>query len=153
MSQLRTAIPIVADRHFPPEAFAQAAQAIAASGVVDDVQVWDQLTSWFPQGLWTPDRTPLAAIMPDCDSFQDAFVISGFAAANAPGAGLVMSTDAVRRGPAELLQAFLTITHLFKGQAIFQVGAGELKQTRPFGYKRSHGIRRIEDLYRIRQLL
>ncbi len=153
MYHVRTAVPIVADRHFPAAAFAQAAQAIAQSGVVDDVQVWDQLTSWFPQGLWTPDRTPMAALMPDCDSFPDAFVMAGYAAAAGPGAGLVLSSDAVRRGPAELIQTFLTLANLFDGQAVFQIGAGELKQARPFGYKRSQGIKRLEDLYRIRELL
>lgn len=153
MPQLRTAVPVTADRHFPPQAFIHSASVLAESGVVDDVQVWDQMTSWFPQGLWTPDRTPLAALMPDCDSFPDAFVTAGAAAVAAPGRGLLMSTDAVRRGPAELLQSFLTLSHFFNGEAVFQVGAGEIKQTKPFGYKRSHGIRRLEDLFRIRELL
>jgi phthiodiolone/phenolphthiodiolone dimycocerosates ketoreductase len=150
MTQLRTAVPIVADRHFPVAAFAQTAQALAGSdGAVDDLQVWDQLTSWFPQGLWTTDRTPLASMMPDCDSFPDAFAMASYAAGVASGPGLVLSCDSVRRGPAELIQTMATIANLYDGQAIFQVGAGELKQTRPFGYKRSQGIKRLEDQYRI----
>jgi phthiodiolone/phenolphthiodiolone dimycocerosates ketoreductase len=147
--KLRTAVPIVADRHLPAGAFAQTARAIADSGVVDDIQVWDQLTSWFPQALWTPDRTPLATVMPDCDSFPDAFVMAAYGAAAAPGTGLVLSSDSVRRGPGELVQSMLTLANVYEGRAIFQIGAGELKQTQPFGYKRSQGIKRLEDLYEI----
>jgi phthiodiolone/phenolphthiodiolone dimycocerosates ketoreductase len=147
--QIRTAVPIVADRHLPASAFGDAAAAIAASGVVDDIQVWDQLTSWFPQSLWTADRTPLAAVMADCDSFPDAFVMAAYGAAAAPGTGLVLSSDSVRRGPAELVQSLLTLANVYGGKAIFQLGAGELKQTRPFGYKRSQGIKRLEDFYEI----
>jgi phthiodiolone/phenolphthiodiolone dimycocerosates ketoreductase len=40
-----------------PKVFGQIASAIQQSGVVDYFQVWDQLTSWYPQGLWTR-RTP-----------------------------------------------------------------------------------------------
>jgi phthiodiolone/phenolphthiodiolone dimycocerosates ketoreductase len=147
--QFRTAVPIVADRHLPASAFGAAATAIAASGVVDDIQVWDQLTSWFPQSLWTADRTPLAAVMADCDSFPDAFVMAAYGAAAAPGTGLILSSDSVRRGPAELIQSLLTLANVYEGKAIFQLGAGELKQTQPFGYKRSQGIKRLEDLYEV----
>jgi phthiodiolone/phenolphthiodiolone dimycocerosates ketoreductase len=147
--ELRTAVPIVADRHLPAGAFAEAARAIAGSGVVEDIQVWDQLTSWFPQALWTADRTPLATVMPDCDSFPDAFAMAAYGAAAAPGTGLVLSSDSVRRGPGELVQSMLTLANVYEGRAIFQIGAGELKQTQPFGYKRSQGIKRLEDLYEI----
>ena len=147
--QIRTAVPIVADRHLPASAFCAAAAAIADSGVVDDIQVWDQLTSWFPQSLWTADRTPLAAVMADCDSFPDAFVMAAYGAAAAPGTGLVLSSDSVRRGPAELIQSLLTLANVYEGKAIFQLGAGELKQTQPFGYKRSQGIKRLEDVYEV----
>src|ERR1700741_3270144 len=115
--KVRTAVPIVADRHFPAAAFGEAARAIAGSGVVDDIQVWDQLTSWFPQGLWTIDRTPLAAVMPDCDSFPDAFVMSAYGAAAAPGTGLVLSSDPARRGPGELIQSLLTLANVYEGKA------------------------------------
>ncbi|BDB44137.1 hypothetical protein Mkiyose1665_01710 [Mycobacterium kiyosense] len=146
---IRTAVPIVADRHLPASAFGAAAAAIAASGVVDDIQVWDQLTSWFPQSLWTADRSPLAALMADCDSFPDAFVMAAYGAAAAPGTGLVLSSDSVRRGPGELMQSLLTLANVYEGNAIFQIGAGELKQTQPFGHKRSQGIKRLEDLYEV----
>jgi phthiodiolone/phenolphthiodiolone dimycocerosates ketoreductase len=39
----------------PPQAGAEVAQALEASGVVDWFQTWDQLVSFMPQGLWRPD--------------------------------------------------------------------------------------------------
>jgi phthiodiolone/phenolphthiodiolone dimycocerosates ketoreductase len=133
----------------PPAAFGQMAMAIQASGAVDYMQVWDQLTSWYPQQLWTPQNTPLASVMPDCDSFPDMWTMAGYASALAPELGIVMSTDSIRRGPAELAQSMLTLADLTGGRAIVQIGAGEIKQAKPFGWKRSHGIKRLEDLYRI----
>jgi phthiodiolone/phenolphthiodiolone dimycocerosates ketoreductase len=146
---VETSIPIIADRHFPAAAFGRAAAAIQAGGSVDYFQVWDQLTSWYPQGLWRPDVTPLATVAPDCDSFTDVWVMAGYAAASAPDLGVVMSVDSIRRGPAELTQSVLTLADVSKGRAIVQLGAGEIKQCKPFGWKRSHGIPRLEDFYRI----
>ncbi len=150
--RVETSIPIIADRHFPPSAFAQAAAAIQAGGCVDYFQVWDQLTSWYPQALWTPENTPLAAVMPDCDSFHDVWVMAGYAAAAAPELGIVMSVDSIRRGPAELAQSVRTLTDLTGGRTIVQLGAGEIKQCKPFGWKRSEGLKRLEDFYRINEL-
>jgi phthiodiolone/phenolphthiodiolone dimycocerosates ketoreductase len=151
---VETSIPIIVDRHFPSAAFGQAASVIAAGGSVDYFQVWDQLTSWYPQGLWTPENTPLATVMPDCDSFTDVWVMAGYAAAHAPTLGVVMSVDSIRRGPAELTQSVLTLADVTGGRAIVQLGAGEIKQARPFGWKRAQGINRLEDFYQIyRRLL
>jgi phthiodiolone/phenolphthiodiolone dimycocerosates ketoreductase len=151
--RIETSIPITVDRHFPPQAFGQFAAALQASGVVDYFQVWDQLTSWYPQALWTPENTPLATVMPDCDSFPDMWVMAGYASAAAPDLGVVISTDSIRRGPAEMAQSVLTLADLTGGKAIVQIGAGEIKQAKPFGWKRSHGIKRLEDLYKIYALL
>jgi phthiodiolone/phenolphthiodiolone dimycocerosates ketoreductase len=150
---LETSIPIYADRHAGPQAFGQIAAAIQQSGAVDYFQVWDQLTSWYPQGLWTPENTPLATVMPDCDSFPDMFTMAGYASARAPDLGIVLSTDSCRRGPAEMTQSMLTLADLTGGRAIIQLGAGELKQCKPFGWKRSQGVKRLEDLYRVFDLL
>jgi len=129
MTTLETSIPVTVDRHLPPSAFGQVAQTIAASGVVDYFQVWDQLTSWYPQALWTLENTPLAAIIPDCDSFPDMWTMAGYASALAPELGIVLSTDSIRRGPAELAQSMLTLADLTGGRTIVQIGAG--KSSRP----------------------
>jgi phthiodiolone/phenolphthiodiolone dimycocerosates ketoreductase len=150
---IETSIPIYADRHAGPQVFGQIAQAIRDSKSVDYFQVWDQLTSWYPQGLWMAENTAMATVMPDCDSFPDMFQMAGYASALAPELGIVLSTDVIRRGPADLTQSMLTLADLSGGRTIIQLGAGELKQCKPFGYKRSHGIKRLEDLYRIFNLL
>jgi hypothetical protein len=79
-----TTIPVVVDRNFPIEVFAESVRAIADSGVVDGIQMWDQMTGWNPRCLWTPDRTPLARAVPDLDSFADWFPMMAYAAAIAP---------------------------------------------------------------------
>lgn len=146
---VEVAVPINHYRHFPMAPFAETVRAIAASGVVDQMQIWDQMTSWFPQALWTPDRAPMARLMPDIDSFPDAVALSAYGSALAPGLGLVFSTDAVRRGPGELTQTMLTLAAMTEGRATFHIGAGEAKQCQPFGWRRSQGLKRLEDLYRI----
>jgi phthiodiolone/phenolphthiodiolone dimycocerosates ketoreductase len=45
----------------------------------------------------------------------------------------------------------LTLAKITEGRATFMVGAGEVKQINPFGWKRSQGLSRLEDLYRVFQ--
>src|SRR4051794_15779172 len=96
MADVEMGVPINHYRHFPMQPFAESVRAISASGVVDQMQIWDQMTSWFPPALWTPDRSPMAKVLPDIDSFPDAFAQSAYGSALAPDLGLVFSTDAVR---------------------------------------------------------
>ena len=42
----------------------------------------------------------------------------------------------------------LTLANATNGKATFQVGAGEIKQCKPYGHKRSEGLDRLEDFYR-----
>ena len=85
----RTAVPVTVDRNFPAPMFGEAVKALKASGVVDDVQLWDQLTSWWPPLLWTPENSPMASVMPDVDSFPDVFAYAAYAAALGAAAGAV----------------------------------------------------------------
>jgi phthiodiolone/phenolphthiodiolone dimycocerosates ketoreductase len=140
-----TAIPLNTTLHLPPAAFGELARAVHGSGVVDNLFMWDQMTNFWPPHLWTPENAPMAAVFPDIDSYADAFAMAAYALAAAPGAGLAVSTDAIRRGPAELNQTMWTLASMAEGKAIFQIGAGEFKQTRPFGWKRSEGLARLED--------
>jgi phthiodiolone/phenolphthiodiolone dimycocerosates ketoreductase len=116
------------------------------------LMAWDQLVGWFPKWVWTVDNTPLAAVMKDPDSFCDVFVIGAIAAASS-NLGVLLSTDSLRRGPAELTQTMLTLAGATNGRAIFMVGAGELKQAQPFGHNRSDGLDRMEDLLRVSRML
>lgn len=147
--RVETAVVVDLSRHLPLSMFAERAETLAASGVVDQVHIWDQLTSWWPREMWTEENTPLASMIADIDSFPDALAMGAVSAATNPEIGVSVSIDAIRRGPAELMQTMLTIGNLAQGTApILQLGAGELKQMKPFGWKRSEGLKRLEDHFR-----
>ena len=141
-------LPIVPDRALPPAGIAQIAQAIKASGAVDYFHIWDQLANFWPPGMWNPQNAPRATVRSDLDSHSDAVAVAAYAAAAAPGVGLTISTDAIRRGPAEMMQTMLTLANMGEGRAVLQLGAGEIKQCAPFGWKRNEGLRRGEDHFR-----
>ena len=61
---VETSIPTIIDRNFPIEVFATRVKMLEASGVVDTIQMWDQLTSWYPRSLWTPERTAMPGSSP-----------------------------------------------------------------------------------------
>ena len=143
--KIEIALPLNADRSLPPAVLAQMAKAVQASGVVDHFHIFDQMMGWWPREMWNTKNSPLAAIVPDLDSYGDPIAIAAYAAGAAPGLGLTISTDGIRKGPAELMQTMLTLANMGEGQAILQLGAGELKQTAPFGWKRNEGLRRFED--------
>jgi phthiodiolone/phenolphthiodiolone dimycocerosates ketoreductase len=147
--EVETAIVVDANRHAPLSTFVDRIKALEASGVVDYAHIWDQLTSWWPREMWTPANTPLAAALPDIDSFPDSFALGALGAYETPDLGMCISSDAIRRGPAELMQTMLTISNLAgRRTPILQIGAGELKQCKPFGWKRSQGLSSLEDQFR-----
>ena len=47
-----------------------------------------------------------------------------------------------------MVPTLMTLANMGEGKAILQIGAGEIKQTGPFGWKRNEGLRRIEDHFR-----
>jgi phthiodiolone/phenolphthiodiolone dimycocerosates ketoreductase len=141
-------------RTLPPTTAQTFAQMLEGSGVVDWFQTWDQLVSFYPQSLWREDVTQLAASSRDCDSYFNAAIITALAAAATQKLNVTTTIDAVRTGPAELLQTMMTVAAAGGGRASVQIGAGELKQCKPFGYKRSQGLARMEDIFQIiRKLL
>jgi phthiodiolone/phenolphthiodiolone dimycocerosates ketoreductase len=151
-SRVRTAVPILADRSLSPRVVAMPAQYLEQSGVVDYAYIWDQLAGFWPGGLWRPENTPLAEHL-DHESMPDPFVLSSFTAAATQNLGLCVSTDAIRRGPAELMQAMLGLASATEGKTVLLLGAGEVKQTKPFGYQRSEGLARLEDVLVLSRML
>jgi len=143
------AVPNWADRSLPADVFLDIARQIDASEDVDYMQLWDQMTFLLPRSLWTPEVTPMANVIPDIDSFPDWFVMAACAAQACPDLGVMISTDAIRRGPAELLQTALTVANVTRGKLSLHIGAGEVKQCRPFGWKRAEGLDRLEDQLQI----
>jgi phthiodiolone/phenolphthiodiolone dimycocerosates ketoreductase len=141
-------------RFMAPQAAAEFASALQAAEVVDWFQTWDQLVSFMPQGLWRPEVTPMAALTTDCDSYFNAGMVAMLAANATTTLNITTTLDSVRIGPAELLQQMLTLAATTPARVALQLGAGELKQCKPFGYKRSQGLSRMEDIFQIvRKLL
>jgi len=134
-------------RFLPPQAGAEVAQQLEATGVVDWFQTWDQLVSFLPQALWRPEVTPMARLTTDCDSYYNAGMIAMLAASATKKLNITTTLDAVRNGPAELLQQVLTIAAATPARVALQFAAGELKQCKPFGWKRSQGLARMEDIF------
>ena len=141
-----TGIPVDNHRTTPLSAVAQFAGALKQSEAVDFLWLWDELSIWFPGDLWSTKYTPAAAVV-DGAALYDPFVEAAYAAALNPNIGLRLTTDSIRSGPVELLRRMLTLANCTSGPTVCAIGAGELRQTKPFGYKRSEGIKRLEDTF------
>jgi phthiodiolone/phenolphthiodiolone dimycocerosates ketoreductase len=144
-----TAVFLWGDRYAPASVTVDAAKVAAASEGVDGFAMSDQLVNFIPPSLWTPENSPLAALLPDPDSMDDAFTLAAYVYASTPGKNLALLTDSVHNGPAQLVHQMLTLAKITEGRATFLVGAGEVKQCNPFGWKRSQGLSRLEDLYHV----
>ncbi|WP_169577150.1 LLM class flavin-dependent oxidoreductase [Sporichthya polymorpha] len=108
-----------------------------------------QMGSFIPPQLWRTENAPMAAMLRDPDSMHDAFLMTSYTHAAAPELGISVLTDGLRIGPAQLTQMLLTLADMAQGRMVVHVGGGEVKQTGPFGYKRSRGIKSLEDFARI----
>lgn len=141
-----------ADRHMPVSLVGEQAKLLVGSGAVDGVHLPDHLVNFIPPQLWIPEVTPMASVLKDPDSMSDAFAIAAYLLALIPSMNISLGTDTVRRTPAELMQTMLTIANMAGGEAIFQFGAGEQKQAKPYGHKRSQGLSKMADLFAILRL-
>jgi phthiodiolone/phenolphthiodiolone dimycocerosates ketoreductase len=153
MQKIRTGIGLWAGRFGSPKIAGQMAKAMENSGQIDQLVIWDQINSWWPQALWEPSVTPLANYVSDTDSSADPFVLTAFALAAVEQLGFVICTDAMRRDPPEYAQMLLTLALATKGKATLCLGAGEERHIGPFGRDRKLGLKRLEDTLRILQLL
>lgn len=145
----QTGVLLWGDRNAPVSLVVEQTKAIAASGVADYLAMSDQLVNFIPPSLWKPEIAPIAELLPDPDSMSDPFVLAAHAISAAPDLGVAILCDAVRHGPAQLIHMMMTLATVTEGKALFLVGAGEIKNINPFGWKRSQGLARMEDLYRM----
>ena len=60
MTDAQMGVHLWPNRMMRPQDAVPFAQMLEASGVIDWFQTWDQLVSFYPQGLWRPDVTPKA---------------------------------------------------------------------------------------------
>ncbi|HEX3612707.1 MAG TPA: LLM class flavin-dependent oxidoreductase [Sporichthyaceae bacterium] len=153
MSAVRTGIGLWGSRYLGPKMGIPYAQALEATGQIDQVVVWDQLQSWWPDALWTPENSPMAAMLPDMDSVSDPFITIAFALCGLQKMGFAACTDAIRREPPELAQTMSTLATATSGKATLSLGAGEVRHVTPFGRKRSVGLKRLNEALQILRLL
>ncbi|HLQ36027.1 MAG TPA: LLM class flavin-dependent oxidoreductase [Chloroflexota bacterium] len=118
--------------------------------------IWfpDHLMGFWPQSLWTPDVTPLAALQPSPHVFFDPFV--AMAAAGSATSTLKIGTAVTQplsRHPAHLAQAFLSLSHLTRGRAILGLGAGEAENLTPYGVGQERAAARVAEALDIIRLL
>ncbi len=152
-STVETALYFWNHRSIPPKMVIPFVQQLEASGVVDHFWMWDVIAGWFPPSVWTEEFTPLAALG-DFDSVYDAWVTLGLAASATEKLGMLLGgTNALRHGPAELMQRSMTLADSTAGGSICCIGAGEAYNTIPFGYDRKLSVSRLEDHLRILRLL
>lgn len=144
-TKVETALPFDNHRDTPMPLVAEFTKSIAATEVVDYLWLWDELSGWFPGKLWRPENTPAAAFM-DPNSTYDPFMQAAYALASNPTMSVRLSTDAIRSAPAELLRKIISLANCTDGKVVIAVGAGELRQAKPFGYKRAEGLKRLEDV-------
>jgi phthiodiolone/phenolphthiodiolone dimycocerosates ketoreductase len=118
---------------------------IARVSGADDIWFADHTKSLLPTAAWDPKTNPMAKLVPDLDAYFDpAAVISRYAGAG----GLTMGTcvtDAIRRTPADLARAWLSMHHLSKGRVILGIGSGEAENTVPYGLTLDKPVSRLDD--------
>src|SRR5271167_1197728 len=149
---VETALPFDNHRSTPMPAIGEFTRALHDTGVVDYLWLFDEFSGFFPGKLWSTDYTPAAEFV-DVTSTYDPFVQGAFGLANNPEMSLRLTTDAVRSSPAELLRKILTLANGTNGKVVCAIGAGELRQTKPYGYKRSEGLKRLEDVFKLMRRL
>lgn len=153
MQELLTGVGIWASRHISLKETSPLTQVMKATGTIDQMVIWDQLMNWFPQALWSTQNTPIAAQLPDVDSNPDPMIAMAFALAAVDDMGFAVTTDALRHEPPELAQALLTLATTTEKQGTLYLGAGEVRNHRPFGRDRTLGLRRLEDSLQVLQKL
>lgn len=114
----------------------------------------DHLMGWHPQSMWTADVTELAHFQSNPHVYFDPIAAIAAVAVETERVQLGTAvTEMVRRHPAMLAQAWLTLDHLSKGRAILGVGAGERENIEPYGLDYRRPVSRFEEALQIVRLL
>jgi phthiodiolone/phenolphthiodiolone dimycocerosates ketoreductase len=112
------------------------------------------LMGWIPDSVWTEEYTGLARFQSNPHMYFDPLTMMGAAGAATKRIKVgVCVTDTIRRHPAMLAQAALTIDHLAGGRAILGLGSGERMNVVPYGIEWSKPVSRLEEALRVIRLL
>jgi phthiodiolone/phenolphthiodiolone dimycocerosates ketoreductase len=124
----------------------RAMQRVAVLMGADSLLLPDHYQGFIPRSTWGPDQTPAARMVPSPDAFFDPFVLLGSMATRFRrvrlGTGV---TEAYRRHPVTLAQAFVTLDHMTKGRAILGIGNGERENVEPYGMAFTKRVGRLEE--------
>ncbi len=114
----------------------------------DSAWVIDHFLGLFPAAIWDKEFTWLADGTPhDYLEFQTLLGrISGSAGKVQLGVGV---TEAIRRHPVLLAQAFMTLSHMTKVPPILGIGSGERENTDPYGLNFERPVARLEEALQI----
>jgi phthiodiolone/phenolphthiodiolone dimycocerosates ketoreductase len=124
-------------------------------GALDDGRyrcVWlpDHLVSFWPDAIWTPEFTDLAATSHSPHRHLDALVIAGAVGALTERVGIATSVvDTVRRHPVALAQSAVTLSHLTRGRFILGLGSGERENLVPYGFDATRRVARFEEALQV----
>jgi phthiodiolone/phenolphthiodiolone dimycocerosates ketoreductase len=120
----------------------------------DSVLIPDHYVGFVPKAFWKPEYTPAAKMVPSTDAFFDPFVMLGMMATRYRGMRIGTGvTEAYRRHPVSLAQAFVTVDHMTKGRAIFGIGNGERENTEPYGMPFTRRVSRLEEALTLMRVL
>ena len=124
------------------------------AGEVDTFWWSDHLMAFASPSLWR-ESSKAAPDLLSLHSYADPFVCMAACADAAGGASVgTCVTDAIRRMPATILQAALSVDHLASGRVLIGLGAGEVANYRPYGWSVNSPASRLEEAAKsIRQLM
>ena len=118
--------------------------------------IWlpDHLVSFWPDAIWTPEFTDLAAASHSPHRHLDALTIAGAVSARTKQALIATGVvDTARRHPVMLAQSAVTLSHLSQGRFVLGIGAGEKENVAPYGFDFSRAVARFEEALRVITLL
>src|SRR5260370_5160617 len=128
----------------PVGAHRAAVQAYDEAGL-DFLTYWDQHCLTIPRCLWTHDICHAAEAF-HIDSWFEPWPLLTDAAIHTKNIRIGLSaSDVTRRPPSVLAQLALTLDHYSEGRFFLALGAGENKQSTPYGLSRDKPLGRIEE--------
>ncbi len=111
----------------------------------------DHFLGFFPQSIWDDEFSWMAGGSPHAH-----FDYQTLLGRLAPSAGKVQLgvgvTEAIRRNPVVIAQAFMTLSHMTKVPPILGIGSGERENTDPYGLSFERPVSRLEEALQIIRL-
>lgn len=151
MEQIRIGVP---GGIMPPfDKVIQQAQRAESKGY-DSVWWPCHLMGWHPRSVWNPEFTPLATYQKSADVYFDPIAAIAAVAACTQKIHLGLGvTDVIRRHPAMLAQATLTLDHVSRGRLILGLGSGEQCNLTPYGFDFSQPVSKLEEGLQVLRLM